>query len=179
MCWSLGVDLGALQPPAVIDIERFPFAKGVERSLPGFARTVAGASRASKRELHFTADRAGVNIDNAGRQLPHRGERAVDAPGVDGTDEAVGRVVIDGDGFLEVAGFDDAHNRAENFLTPNAHRPGNIVENCWTKEPAAVAVAFRKAFAADKQSRAFVEADLDVAVDSFQRGSVDHWANCR
>jgi hypothetical protein len=177
--WSLGVDLRALQPPAVIDIERFPFAKGVERSLPGFARTVAGASRASKGELHFAANRSGVHIDNTGRQLPHRGECSVDAPGVDGTDEAVGCVVIDGDGFLEAAGFDDADDRAENFLTGNAHRRGDIVEDGRTIEPASVALAFGKAFAAYEQPCAFVESDVDVAVDSFQRGWVDHRANRR
>jgi hypothetical protein len=177
--WSLGVDLRALQPPAVIDIERFPFAKGVERSLPGFARTVAGASRPSKGELYFAAYRAGVNINDAGRQLPHRGECSIDALGVDGTDEAIGCVVIDGDGFLEAAGFDDAHDRAENFLTRNAHRRSDLVENGRTIEPAAVALPFGKTFAAHEQPRAFVEADVDVAVDSFQRGLVDHRANRR
>jgi hypothetical protein len=177
--WSLGVDLRALQSPAVIDIERFPFAKGVERSLPGFARTVAGASRASKGELHLAANRAGVNIDDAGRQLPHRRKCSVDAPGVDGTDEAVGGVVIDGDGLLEAAGFDDAHDRAKNFLTRNAHRRGDIVEDGRMIEPAAAALAFGKTFAAREQPRAFVEANLDVALDSFQRGLVDHGANRR
>jgi hypothetical protein len=177
--WSLGVDLRALQPPAVIDIERFPFAKGVERSLPGFARTVAGASRASKGELHFAANRSGVHIDNTGRQLPHRGECSVDAPGVDGTDEAIECVVIDGDGFLEAAGFDDADHRAKNFLTRNAHRREDIVEDGRMIEPAAAALAFGKAFAADEQPRAFVEVDSDVAVDSFQRGLVDDRANRR
>jgi hypothetical protein len=176
---SLGVDLRALQSPAVIDIERFPFAKGVERGLPGFARAVSGASRATKGELHFAANRAGVNIDDAGRQLAHRGECAVNVLRVNGTDEAVGHVVIDGDGFLKAAGFDDAYHWTKNFLTGDAHRRGDVVEHRWTIEPAAAAVAFGKTFAANEQPGAFLEADVDVAVDLFQRGLVDHWTDGR
>ena len=173
----LGVDLRALQPPAVIDIDRFPFAERVECSLPSFARAIAGASRAAKRKLHFAADRAGVNIDDAGRQLAHRGECAIDVLRVNGTDEAVGHVVVDGDGFLEAVGFDDAHHGTEDFVARDAHRRCDIIKHRWTIETSAAAVAFGKTFAADEQARAFVEADVDVTVDFFQRGVVDHRAD--
>jgi hypothetical protein len=178
VCRRLGVDLRALQAPAVIDIDRFPFAKGVERSLPSFARAVTGASGATERKLHLAADRAGVDIHDTGRQLPHRGECAIDVPRVNGTDEAVRHVVVDCNGFLEAADFDDAHYGAENFLARDAHRSCDIVKDCWAIETSTPAVALGKTFAANEQPRALVEADMDEAVDLFQRGAVDHWAHC-
>ena len=98
----LGVDLRALQPPAVIDVDRLPFGERVERSLPSFAHAVAGAARAAKRKLHFAADRAVVNVDDAGRQVADGAECAIDVLRENGTDEAVGHVVVDGDGFFEL-----------------------------------------------------------------------------
>src|SRR4051794_16311409 len=73
----LVVDLGALEAPGVVDVDRLPLRIGVKRRVPGFAMAVAGALHAAEREVRLGADRAGVDVNDAGLEIVHRPERRV------------------------------------------------------------------------------------------------------
>src|ERR1051325_3732285 len=71
------IDLGALEPPAVIDVNGFPFGKDIEHLRACFAMAVAGRFRPAERQMNFRADRGRVHVKNTRVGLFHRMKRAV------------------------------------------------------------------------------------------------------
>src|SRR5262245_37614233 len=95
----LCVDLGALEAATVIDVNRLPLGEELERTQACLAVAVAGAARAAEGQLDLRADGAGVDVDDAGRQVAHGGLHRVGVAREDAAGEAEPRVVIDGDGL--------------------------------------------------------------------------------
>src|SRR5918994_2253668 len=84
-----GVDLGLLQLPRVVDVDRLPLGEEVERGLTRLAVAVAGVLDAAEREMHLGADRARVDVRDARPQVAHRAERLVHVAREDRRREAV------------------------------------------------------------------------------------------
>src|SRR5581483_9838780 len=70
---GLRINLGALEAAAVIHIDRLPLSEELKCAQAGLAVAVAGAARAAEGQLDLRADGAGVDVDDAGRQVAHRG----------------------------------------------------------------------------------------------------------
>src|SRR3989304_5861851 len=92
------VHLRLLEAAAVVHVDRLPLRVGVQGRLAGLSVAVASAARATEGEVRLSADGAGVDVDEAGIDLIDGAKGLVDAPRVDGAGEAVGDVVVDGDG---------------------------------------------------------------------------------
>src|SRR5262249_6793447 len=91
---SIVVDLRLLQPSRVIDVDGLPLGEdldgGRRRSLPV---SVAGLFRAAERQVGLRPDGRGVDIGDAGLEVPGRPEGAVHVARVDRRRQAVDRVV--------------------------------------------------------------------------------------
>src|SRR5207253_8924151 len=72
------IDLRALELARVVDVDRLPLGEDVERRLTCLTVSVPRVLRAAKRQVHLGADRAGVDVGDAGLEVAHRPERAVD-----------------------------------------------------------------------------------------------------
>src|SRR5439155_1772464 len=70
----LVVDLGALEAPREVDVDRLPLGKRVERGVARLAVAVAGLLPAAEREVRLGARRAGVDVADAGLEGAHRPE---------------------------------------------------------------------------------------------------------
>src|SRR5215210_34799 len=66
------VDLGLLELPRVVDVDRLPLCEDVERRLPSFAVAVARVLRAAERQVHLGSDRAGVDVGDPRLEVAHR-----------------------------------------------------------------------------------------------------------
>src|SRR5207245_3341190 len=77
------IDLRALQPAAVIDVDRFPLREFVESHRAGLAMTVAGVLHAAEGQLDLGTDGWRVDVDDAGLHLVHGVERLAQVVGVD------------------------------------------------------------------------------------------------
>src|SRR5215510_4656813 len=85
----LVVDLGALQLATEVDVDALPFGEEVEGGGAGFAMAVAGGFGAAEGQVYFRTGRAGVDVEDAGVDVLHRPEGAVDVLGEDRGGESV------------------------------------------------------------------------------------------
>src|SRR5205085_5013833 len=69
-----GVDLGFLEPPRVVDVDRLPLGEDVERRLAGLAVAVTRLLRPAERQMDLGADRARVDVRDSRVQVAHRAE---------------------------------------------------------------------------------------------------------
>ena len=97
-----GVDLRPLQLVGVIDVDGFPGGVEVERAGAAFAMAVAGLLDAAEGQMDFGADGGRVDVGDAGFQVAHGAEGAVDVARVERGGEAVMDAVGDFDGLVEV-----------------------------------------------------------------------------
>src|SRR5258706_15161918 len=95
------VDLGALEFAAVIDIDRLPFGKDLERGPAPFAVAVARPLDTAERHMSFGADRRRIDIGNSGAEVADRTVGVIDVLSVDGRRETVLGIVRETDRFLE------------------------------------------------------------------------------
>src|SRR5919205_346240 len=172
-----GVDLGLLEPPRVVDVDRLPLGEDVERGLARLAVPVPGVLRAAEREVHLGADRARVDVRDPSDEVAHRAERLVHVAGEDRRREAVADPVRDAHRLVEVAHGDERGRRAEDLLLRDPHLRIDVAEDRRpVVEPVAEAVAARD-LAAREELRALVLPDLRVGVDLLERALVDHGAD--
>ena len=167
------VDLRALQRPGVVDVDRLPLREDVERGLPRLAVAVARLLRAAERQVHLGADRAGVDVRDAGLEVAHRAERAVDVPGEDRGREPVADPVRDAERLRLVAEADEGERRPEDLLLGDAHVVLDVAEDRRAVVEALREVALVRDLAAGEERRAVVLADLRVRVDLLERRAVD------
>src|SRR4029077_15374640 len=71
------VDLGSLNFAAVIDVNGFPFAERIDRRLSCLAMAVSGPARAAERKLNLGPRGAGVDVNDACRDVAHGAIRLV------------------------------------------------------------------------------------------------------
>src|SRR5262249_40061334 len=105
--------------------------------------------------------------------IAHRAERTAHVARVDRAGEAVARAVQYLHRLLEALNFDDREHGTENLFLRDAHRRRDAVENRRPVEPAVDPLLSFVDRAAGQKPRAFVLADLHVAVRLFARGFVD------
>jgi tetratricopeptide (TPR) repeat protein len=72
------VDLGALQFPAEVDVDRFPLRKHVERGVAGFAVPVSRRLDSTKGEVDLGADGRCIQVEDPRFHLAHGAEATVD-----------------------------------------------------------------------------------------------------
>src|SRR5580658_1514863 len=82
---------------------------------------VAGLLDAAEGEMDFGSDGGGVDVGDAGFEVAHGAEGAVDVVRVEGGGEAVLDAVGDIDGVVEVCALEDADHRSEDFFLGDAH----------------------------------------------------------
>src|SRR6476660_3332809 len=89
----LVVNLGPLQPPREVHVDRLPLRVRVERRVAGLAVAVAGLLPAAEWQVRLGAGRAGVDVDDPRLEVAHRPERGVRVAGEDRGAQAVARLV--------------------------------------------------------------------------------------
>ena len=114
------VDLGSLEFVAGVDVDGFPGGVEVECA-EAFAVAVAGLFYAAEGQVDFGADGGGVDVGDAGFEVAHGGEGAVDVFGIEGGGEAVVDGVGDLDGFFKGREFEQGDDGAEDFFAGDAH----------------------------------------------------------
>src|SRR5215510_13741994 len=127
----LRVDLGLLELARVVDVDRLPLGEEVERGLTRLAVPVARVLDAAEREVHLGADRAGVDVRDAGLEVAHRAEGAVDVLREDRGREAVLDAIRDLDRLVDVAHLDHRGRRAEDLLLGDPHLRVDVAEDRW------------------------------------------------
>src|SRR5262249_44087395 len=155
-----GVDLGALELARVVDVDRLPLRKDVERSLAGLAVAVAGVLRAAEREVHLGADRAGVDVGDAGVEVAHGSERLVDVAREDRRGKSVPDAVRDADRLVEVMDADQRRRRAEDLSLGDPHPGLDVTEDRRAVVEALVEAVPGGTPPAGQQLRALVLADV-------------------
>src|SRR5215211_5663004 len=135
----------------------------VKRQVVGAAGLGVGAAHAEAAEgldAYEGAGDAAVEVDVARLELPTRALEVVAVLGVDAACEAVGAVVGDAEGFVEVAGLYDGEDGAEDLLARNPGLAPDL-EDGRADEVAALRVSW--VFA--KDAFALLLADVYVAGD--------------
>ena len=164
------VDLGLLELPRVVDVDRLPLGEDVERGLARLAVAVAGLLRAAEREMHLGADRARVDVGDARVEVAHRAERRVHVAGEDRRREAeadaVRRRATASSKSLDA---DQRGRRAEDLLLRDPHLRVDVAEDRRAVVEALVEPVARRDLAAGQQLRALVQADPRVRVDLLER----------
>src|SRR5450759_853639 len=125
---GISVDLRPLQAAAEVDVNRFPLGERVDRGLSGLAVAVSGAPRATEREVGLRADRAGVDVDNAGCKLAHGRESRVHIARVNRARKAILGRVINRDSLVQVSHFDNTQHRPEDLFLCHPHAGFDLVE---------------------------------------------------
>ncbi len=124
--------------------------------------------------MNLGADRAGVDVGDAGVQVAHRAEGVVDVAGEDRRREAVLDAVRDRDRLVERAHADQCGGRPEDLLLRDPHRGPNIAEDRRAVVEAFVEPVPPGDLATGQELRALVLSDLRVGVDLLERRLVDH-----
>src|ERR1051326_9101442 len=93
------VDLGALELAAIVEVQRLPLRKDVERGPSPLAVSVSRPLDAAKRHVSFRPDRGSIDIGDSGAKVADRAVGVVDVLRVDGRREAVVDVVRETDRF--------------------------------------------------------------------------------
>src|SRR3954468_10339599 len=97
----LYVDLRSLQLPAEVDVDRLPFREHIERGGAGLAVAVAGVLGAAEWQMHLSANRRRVDVEDPGVEIAHRRKCAVDILCVDRRGESVLDAVADLDRLIQ------------------------------------------------------------------------------
>src|SRR5208337_4511817 len=82
------IDLGALELVGVIDVDGFPCGEEVEGA-EAFAVAVAGVLDAAEGQMHLGTDGGRVDVGDAGFEVAHGCEGAIDVARIEGSGEAV------------------------------------------------------------------------------------------
>jgi hypothetical protein len=171
------VDLRALQPATVIDVDALPFREEVQGRRSCLAVTVSSCLGAAKGEMYLRSRGARVDVQDAGEDVLHRPECGVDIGGEDRGGESVLDAVDDADRLIEGWHWNDSRYGPEDLLLRDPPVGGRVVEDRRLVEIAPAQVAFGGNRAAGYQARAFLLADLDVPVDRLQLAVADHRAD--
>src|SRR5262245_59404397 len=123
------VDLGALQLPRVVDVDRLPLGVEVERRLPGLAMPVAGPLRAAEREMHLRPRRARVDVRDPRIEVAHRAERLVYVAGEDRGREAELDRVRSADRIVDVRCTDESRRVPEDLFLRDPHLGIDVAED--------------------------------------------------
>ena len=118
---QLRVDLRALQPPAVVHVDRLPLGEKLQRAQARFAVAVARAARPAERQLDLRADGARVHVNDPVESsriatfaaLISRVKMLLDSPKL--------RIVVDRDGLVQIAHLDQREHRPEDLLLRHPH----------------------------------------------------------
>ena len=123
---------------------------------------VAGLFGATKGQVGLGADGWGVNINDAGVDIPHGLKGLIDVASVNRSRKPVDHVVGDFESVLEIVARNHTDHGAEDFLLRDAHLRVAVGEDGGFVEPAArIGAAFQPVTAGDELG-SFVDADLDV-----------------
>src|SRR5262245_37233830 len=125
----LVVDLGALERAGVVDVDGLPLREHVERGLARLAVAVSGLLDATERQMHLGADRARVDVRDAGLEVAHRAKGTVHVAGEDRRREAVADAVRDPERLGLVPEADERQGRAEDLLLGDAHVRLHVAED--------------------------------------------------
>src|ERR671931_2023240 len=154
------VDLGLLELPGVVDVDRLPLGEDVQRGLARLAVAVPGVLRAAEGQVHLGADRARVDVRDPGHEVAHRAEGLVHVAGEDRRREAEADSVRDADRLVEVAHRDERRRRPEDLLLGDPHLRLDVAEDRRAVEVALVEAIPGRDLAAGEELRALVLADL-------------------
>src|SRR5579883_2993195 len=95
---DLLIDLGFLQLAAVVGIDYLPFGEDIQTGQTGFAVAIAGAASAAEGELDLGPSRAGVDVNDTGRQVAFGPLNIIDVLRINCRREPVPGLVIHFDG---------------------------------------------------------------------------------
>ena len=140
---------------------------------------VAGAAGAAEGQVNLGADGAGIYIDDAGGYLFHRLKRHVNVARVDGGDQPVGDVVVDGHRLFEVGDRDNIGHGPEDLLLGDAHLGSYAREHGGLEEVAFVQTIAGGARTADGDGGALFATDLHVSLHLLQLRPVHQRADVR
>src|SRR5437870_4415112 len=168
----LVVDLGALQAPREVDVDRLPLGERVERGVTGLAVAVAGLLPAAEWQVRLGARRAGVDVDDARLEVAHRPEGRVRVAGEDRRRQAVVGLVERGHRLGVAIDRDDRQDRPEDLLLGDAVHRLHAGEDRRLEEVAVPEVAVDGRRPAENEL-ALGSADVDVAADLLDRGGID------
>src|SRR5438270_3869218 len=174
--WS-DVDLRALQPAAVVDVDALPLAELVEGDGAGLTVAVAGVLDPTERKLDLGADGGGVDVDDPRLQLVDRPETGAQVGGVERQAQTVAGAVRHLERLVEGVDGDHRGGGAEDLLLGDAHVRAHLGEARGTVEAAAGELAVARDLAAEEQPGALPESDLGVGVDPLELARVDHRAD--
>ncbi len=152
-----------MEPAAEVDVDRLPLREDVERGRASLAVAVARRFCPAEGQVHFGADRRRIHVEDAGVNVAHRPERAIDVLRVDGRRQPVGDVVDDRDCFVYGRDLQDGDDRSKDLLARDAHVPRDADEDGWLVEEPTSVRTIRETMAAARERRSLLLADRDVA----------------
>src|SRR4051812_3425277 len=168
------VDLGLLELPGVVDVERLPLGEDVQRGLARLAMPVPCLLHPAEREVHLGADRAGVYVGDPCLEIAHCPEGPVHVAGEDRGRKPEADAVRDPDRLVEVLDGDQRGGRPEDLLLSDSHTGLDVGEDRRAVVEAVLEAVAGRYLAAGEQLRALVPTDARVGVDLLQRALVDH-----
>src|SRR5581483_7766242 len=174
-CRPSNVYLRLLQPAAVVHVAGLPFREDVESRVAPLAVAVAGPSRTAKGEMNLRADGAGIDVHQAGADVPHCPERLLHVVRVDRRRQAIRRVVIHLDGLLQRGHRNDGGYGPEDLLLGNAHLGAYVGEDRGLVEETGAA----SGLSPGQQLRTFLAAHMHVFVNGFTAGLIDQRPDVR
>src|SRR5688572_7721799 len=89
------VNLRTLELATEVNINGLPFRENIQHLSSCLTMAIAGRFCTAKRQVHFSTDRRGIHIKDAGVHFVHRFESAIDVLRVDGCRESITNTVSD------------------------------------------------------------------------------------
>src|SRR3989449_5045995 len=162
-----GVTVRAMSDPSCsfeTDEDVFDFRVELQRVHAELASDAAAFVTAKWRFLLDAP--AAVDAQHARSDAPGNPQRATDVTSPDRADQAVGRVVDQPQDLVLVGERDDGENRSKDLFLGDAHPVVRVIEHGRIQEAAPRQRAAGRR-STGQQPRAFLPADLDVALDPF------------